>query len=118
MDHPRSRWRTRIAIAVGAALVVLGPWESGVLAADWYPVECRRTSRCAEVDDIAYAPADATQGDARMLTVTTKHGTALVPRWLASRTSMDEAMHACMRIEAEGMLLTCLFLPPEPIGVD
>lgn len=53
-----------------------------------------------------------------MLTVTTKHGTALVPRWLASRTSMDEAMHACMRIEAEGMLLTCLFLPPEPIGVD
>jgi hypothetical protein len=107
----RYRGPLRLVTTAGAGLFILGISACDGLAADWYPEECRRRSHCAEVDDAAYARAETASAET-LLTVTTKHGTAVVPRLLPTRPSVDEAIHACMRVEQEGMQLTCLFVPP------
>jgi hypothetical protein len=95
----------------------LGTLQSSAAAVDWYPPECTRASHCAEADEVTYARADGRK-DTAILAVTTRHGIALVPRRLPPRTSMNEAIHACMRVEQEGKQLTCLFLPPGHSGID
>jgi hypothetical protein len=99
-----------LATAVSLAPLLLAASTSDAGDVDWYPAECRRSSRCAQVDDASYARVGSGVGET-LLTVTTKHGTALVPHALPVRPSADQAMHACMRVEREGMELTCLFLP-------
>lgn len=83
-------------------------------AEEWYPKQCLVDSNCAEVDNTTYAPQAVSDED--ILTVTTRHGTALVPTDLLRRESMDGNMHACMRANQEGMQLICLFVPPSLKG--
>lgn len=110
MDRRRHAPVRRFAIRMVLIFFAVGSCKSDALAADWYPRECVGTSRCAEADGITYAHTP-NRYDSRMLTVTTKHGTALVPPYVQARTSRDKAIHACMRPEEEGMELTCLFIP-------
>jgi hypothetical protein len=81
-------------------------------AHDWYPMECCSGTDCAEVEHATYDRASDTGNKLPILSVTTKHGTALVPENFPHRESMDGKMHACMRPGQGDMRLICLFVPP------
>ena len=95
--------------AFGIVVLLVAPWMRGARAEDWYPKECRSGASCARVVRASYAHA-AIMGE-ELLTVTTRHGTALVPTDLLRRESMDGRMHACMRPDQEGMQLICMPIP-------
>ena len=81
-------------------------------AHDWYPEECCRAKDCAPVESWSFAHA-VQRGSLPQLSVTTKHGTAIVPRDLPRRESKDNRMHACMRGWGSVKQIVCIFLPPE-----
>src|SRR5262249_53535562 len=57
---------------------VLGPATSGE-AHDWYPAECCHAIDCAPVESWAFAQT-VQSGSLPQISVTTKHGTAIVPQ--------------------------------------
>src|SRR5262249_36132564 len=78
----------------------------------WYPEECCRAKACAPVESWAFAQKVQT-GSLPQLSVTTKHGTAIVPQSLPRRESKDNRMHACMRGWGNGTKqIVCIFFPP------
>src|SRR5262249_6523724 len=82
--------------------------ESGN-AHDWYPEECCHAKDCAPVESWAFAQKVQT-GSLPQLSVSTKHGTAIVPRNLPRRESKDNRMHACMRGWGNGSKqMVCIF---------
>jgi hypothetical protein len=123
MDAPVFRYDTRrcfYAFLVIAALAALVLWVALVkaMAHSWYPYECCHDMDCAPVDEVAYT-AGATytdngikKADGPLMIVTTKVGTAIVPRDLPRRQSQDGRMHACIRNSAQGSYVMCIFLPP------
>ena len=48
------------------------------------------------------------------MTVTSRHGTGVVPDNMIRRESKDERMHVCMRRPIQGgqMRVICVFVPP------
>src|SRR5690349_24829663 len=81
-------------------------------AHDWYPEECCHTKDCAPVESWAFAQKAQT-GSLPQLSVTTKHGTAVVPQDLPRRESKDNRMDACMRAGWGGVKrIVCIFVPP------
>jgi hypothetical protein len=106
------RW-TSAASAFLVILIASQIWVPEVTAHDWYPVECCRGKDCAEVEHATYAQGPGAGNDLPILTVTTQHGTALVPPNFPRRESMDGKMHACMGPgQGSNMRLICLFVPP------
>lgn len=98
-------------IVIFLILVILALVTASVLdiaqvrAHSWYPIECCSGYDCAPVDK-----AIAADGE---ITVTTKHGTARVPRTMIRRDSKDNRMHACIRPNADGVpAVVCVFVPP------
>jgi hypothetical protein len=80
-------------------------------AHDWYREECCRAKDCAPVE--SWALAHTIQGKSLpQLSVTTKHGTAMVPRDLPRHESKDNRMHACMRGWGSVKQVVCIFFPP------
>jgi hypothetical protein len=91
------------------------------IAHDWYPLECCHALDCAAVDKVEIIQSSALAGvlgtpahaSSGAMSVTTKHGTVLVPANFPRRESKDHRMHVCMRPGAEGnMRLICIFMPP------
>lgn len=80
-------------------------------AQDWYPIECGSKMYCAPVESSAYDRVLDEDNNPRLLAVTTKHGTTLVPENFASRHSPDNKIHACMKPVRAEMSLVCLFVP-------
>src|SRR5262245_23186628 len=80
-------------------------------AHDWYPEECCRAKDCAPVESWSFAHATQ-RGGLPQLAVTTKHGTAIVPRDLPRRASKDNSMLAWMLGWGSVKLIVCTFLPP------
>ena len=81
-------------------------------AHNWYPEECCHAMDCAPVESWAFSQIAQT-GSLPQITVTTKHGTAIVPQDMPRRESKDNQMHACIRAGALGVKrIVCIFLPP------
>jgi hypothetical protein len=98
----------------GACFILTASVQNLVTSADahdWYPEECCRAKDCAPVESWAFAHA-VQRGSLPQLSVTTKHGTAIVPRDLPRRESKDNRMHACMRGWGSVKQIVCIFLPP------
>jgi hypothetical protein len=54
-----------------------------------------------------------TNGSVPELIVTTRHGSAIVPKNFPIRESKDHRMHVCMIPRANGLMqIICVFLPP------
>lgn len=102
-------WKDDVLLVVGAVgvfLLGIVLFMMPVKAHDWYPMECCHSTDCAPVDKAELLPTLA-------LLLTSKHGTAIVPREFPTRASMDSRMHVCMRPGDNGTMRTvCLFLPP------
>ena len=106
------RWR-QSARALLLTVTGMQLWISPAGAHDWYPIECCAGTDCAEVEHATYAQGPGAGNDLPILTVTTQHGTALVPPNFPRRESMDGKMHACMGPgKGSNMQLICLFVPP------
>ena len=91
------------AIVLAAALAT-----SSLTAAahDWYPQECCHFNDCAPVDRVE-------QSGPGGMTVTSRHGTAVVPESMPRRESRDQRMHVCMQPGRGGsMRVICVFIPP------
>ena len=100
----------------GACLILTASVPSLVTsgnAHDWYPEECCHAKDCAPVESWAFAKT-VQRGKLPQISVTTKHGTAIVPQDLPRRESKDNRMHACMRSGwGTGVKrIVCIFLPP------
>jgi hypothetical protein len=101
-------------------LAVLLAVATPAAAHDWYPMECCHEMDCAPVDHAELVPTPTTddgKGGQRLsppsMSVTTKHGTVIVPGDFPRRESKDHRMHACMMPGATGkMQLICIFMPP------
>jgi hypothetical protein len=89
-----------------------GPgWLTFAAAHSWYPNVCCNDADCAPVEAVSQL---VLVDGSRQLVVTSKHGTALVPKDFPSRHSKDGRMHICMRSGEEGTMdVMCLFLPPQ-----
>lgn len=86
------------------ATVLLAP--SKAAAHDWYPYECCHHMDCAPVDRVD-------QSGSGGMTVTSRHGTAVVPESMTRRESRDQRMHVCMQPSRGGrMRVICVFIPP------
>jgi len=104
-----------------AALLVAATATSAA-AHDWYPIECCSGMDCAVVEKVEMVPAPGIAGilgspayasGPGSMSITTKHGTVIVPANFPRRESKDHRMHACMRPGQSGsMRLICIFLPP------
>jgi hypothetical protein len=102
------------------SLAVLLAAATPAAAHDWYPIECCHEMDCAPVDRAEMVPTPMADdgGDpgtvsAPSMSVTTKHGTVIVPGDFPRRESKDHRMHACMVPNSSGqMQLLCLFMPP------
>jgi hypothetical protein len=87
-------------------------------AHEWYPIECCHGMDCAAAEKVEMLPgpaiASVTGGPVvtGAMSVTTKHGTVIVPANFPRRESKDHRMHACMRPGTDGMRLICIFMPP------
>lgn len=92
------------------AFVAYASGADGARAHDWYPIECCHAVDCAPVDSVGQIVP--TGGGMPQLVVTSKHGTAIVPRDLPRQTSRDNRMHVCMRSLNGTMSVLCLFVPP------
>lgn len=81
-------------------------------AHDWYPIECCSGMDCAPVDGVRFTqPIEV--GTLPQMVVTTKHGTAIIPKGFPFRDSKDNRMHVCMRPKEGGeMRVICVFTPP------
>jgi hypothetical protein len=105
----RRDWRAILLTIVSAAALC---WAGvGIAQAhDWYPIECCHATDCAPVESVSqFVP---TGGGAPQFVVTSKHGTAIIPRDLPRQTSKDNRMHVCMRSLNGSMYVLCLFIPP------
>ena len=102
-------------VRAGAFFVLAASVASLVKSAeahDWYPEECCHAKDCAPVESWAFAQKAQT-GSLPQLSVSTKHGTAIVPQNLPRRESKDNRMHACMRGWGNGTKqIVCIFFPP------
>jgi hypothetical protein len=101
-------------------LAVLLAATTPAAAHDWYPMECCHEMDCAPVDHAELVPTP-TKDDGKdgqhfsppSMSVTTRHGTVIVPGDFPRRESKDHRMHACMMPGATGqMQLICIFMPP------
>jgi hypothetical protein len=91
------------SLLLGMLLLLLPPMA---MAHDWYPIECCHSMDCAPVD---HAEPNGSGG----LTVTSRHGTGIVPDDMRRRESQDQRMHVCMQPNSRGgMRVICLFVPP------
>lgn len=81
-----------------------------------YPMECCSAVDCAPIEH-ADSSALYEAGNAlvpSVLTITTRHGTAVVPANFPRRDSKDGRSHACMRSDGNGgMRLVCYFVAPQ-----
>lgn len=92
----------RFSLLLG--MLLLAP--HAVSAHGWYPIECCHNMDCAPVDS---AERNGTGG----LTVTSRHGTGIVPDSMRRRESRDQQMHVCMQPGSDGrMRVICIFIPP------
>ena len=95
-----------VFVSLSAVAIALFMSLSQAPAHSWYPVECCSGYDCAPVDK-AVASGDGS------LSVTTIHGSAMVPPSMRRRDSRDNRMHACIRPDAAGVpRVICIFLPP------
>jgi hypothetical protein len=79
---------------------------------DWYPMECCNGIDCAPVESTAHTRPIGS-GSVPDLIVTTKHGSAVVPKNFPVGESRDHRMHACMLPRGNGLMqIICIFLPP------
>jgi len=113
---PNSAKLTRSCLSrAGACLILTASVANLVTSADahdWYPEECCHTKDCAPVESWAFTQKAQT-GSLPQLSVTTKNGTAIVPKDIPRRESKDNRMHACMRAGWGGeKRIVCIFLPP------
>jgi len=69
--------------------IVLMVWFAPANAHSWYPKECCSGQDCAEVTDKIEHPDGS-------MTVTTKHGTAKIPKGFKKMPSSDNKDHACI----------------------
>ena len=95
-----------LSIAGGVATV----WQGAASAHSWYPQVCCSGEDCAPVDYVTWIVPIG--GGAAQLSITSKHGTAIVPAGFPVRESRDDHMHVCMQFDAFGaMEVICLFMP-------
>ena len=90
------RWRW-LASSLLFAIMGIQLSSSAASAHDWYPIECCRANDCAEVEHATYDRAPNADTKFPILTVTTKHGTALVPENFPHRKItgwQDACVHA------------------------
>ena len=84
----------------------IGSISTAAVAHDWYPMECCHGMDCAPVDRV-----DKTEPGG--MTVTSRHGTAVIPESMPRRESRDQRMHVCMQPSRLGrMRVICVFVPP------
>ena len=87
-------------------VIVAGSMSDAAFAHDWYPMECCHGMDCAPVDRV-----DTTEAGG--MTVTSRHGTAVIPENMPRRESRDQRMHVCMQPSRFGrMRVICVFVPP------
>ena len=97
-------FRRRFRYLALAAFLMLSPVPA--TAHDWYPYECCHYMDCAPVDRVE-------QSGPGGMTVTSRHGTAVVPESMPRRESRDQRMHVCMQPSRGGsMRVICVFIPP------
>ena len=82
-------------------------------AHSWYDIECCHQMDCAPVTAISFLQPMEAAGLPQMV-VTTKVGTAIVPKNFKLRESKDGEMHACMKVHDPNPAtrFLCLYLPP------
>jgi hypothetical protein len=106
---------TAVATGILCSLAAVVPGlHAPARAHSWYPHECCSGEDCAPVDNIAWlVPAG---GGLPQLVVTSKHGTAVVPRDFPVRQSKDSRMHVCLQHSPtdpfSDITVLCLFMPP------
>ena len=89
------------------AILLLTILPATAHAHDWYPMECCHGMDCAPVDRVDMLTPDG-------ITVTSRHGTAVIPENLPRRESRDNRMHVCMPPGRQGrMRVICVFVPPQ-----
>ena len=94
----------RFGFLVLSLAALLSPLEAA--AHDWYPHECCHGMDCAPVDRVEPSGPSG-------MTVTSRHGTAVVPETMPRRESRDQRMHVCMQPGRGGsMRVICVFIPP------
>ena len=82
-----------------------------VHAHSWYPREFCDDADCAAVETITQQMAVGAR--LPQIRVTSKHGTAIVPKDFPVRASRDGRMHVCMRQNEFGDWdILCMFVPP------
>ncbi len=97
-------FRPRFELIVLLASVLLSALPAR--AHDWYPYECCHYMDCAPVDRVDLSGPGG-------MTVTSRHGTAVVPETMPRRESRDQRMHVCMQPGRGGrMRVICVFIPP------
>jgi hypothetical protein len=102
-------FRAGARLILGASVLALA---TAGQAHDWYPEECCQAKDCAPVESWPFSQ-QAQTGSLPLLSVTAKHGTAIVPQDLPRRESKDNRMHACMRAGWGGAKrIVCIFVPP------
>jgi hypothetical protein len=103
---------TRALIASLALIGWVASFSSQATSHDWYPLECCNGVDCAPVESTAHTQP-ITSGSVPELIVTTRHGSAIVPKNFPIRESKDHRMHVCMIPRANGLMqIICVFLPP------
>jgi hypothetical protein len=110
MGRQRSGWPA--VVAFFSLLAGIATLSVPAASHDWYSMECCSGTDCAVVEHATYAHGLATGPALPVLTVTTRHGTAVVPPNFPRKESKDGEMHACIRPVRGVMKLICLFVPP------
>jgi hypothetical protein len=109
-NHDDRRDWIAILLTIVSAAALFWAGVGIAQAHDWYPIECCHATDCAPVESVSqFVP---TGGGAPQFVVTSKHGTAIIPRDLPRQTSKDNRMHVCMRSLNGSMYVLCLFIPP------
>ena len=93
-----------------AAMALLAQFRSAE-AHSWYPPECCHEIDCAPVDEAIWV--SRADGGPPQLLVTSKFGTAKIPRGFLPQQSKDSRMHVCMGYDDfGGKSVLCFFVPP------
>ena len=96
------RFQTKLLLIV----ILAGTNAAAAIAHDWYPMECCHGMDCAPVDHVDMSGPGG-------MTVTSRHGTAVIPENMPRRESLDQRMHVCMQPSSFGrMRVICVFIPP------
>ena len=96
------RFQTKLLLIV----ILAGTNAAAAIGHDWYPMECCHGMDCAPVDRVDMSGPGG-------MTVTSRHGTAVIPENMPRRESLDQRMHVCMQPSSFGrMRVICVFIPP------